>query len=518
MFKVTLPALLSIRSDPNEISWKNGGQRREFPFFEITLILALVLIGWVAFKLYEIAPENEETRKELDSLTLDYFQIGDNVRSNINELDGIFANFSLSKDAAQIELFQTRCHEFEQWLEGQNVRWKPLANSVTGQFSAIQPFTGTNLPVHIQTHMLPLLSSIEKSFTTYQHAALYLMNNAGKPLIKERIAQREQAFARSKSRLLALSRQAKMRGEATQILLAETQEQHGTMKAVFKNLRAALLIVLVGLSFLLMLAIYRRKLAQTRRILRQHNRKHLEQQANLDKLGHFGRLAQELAHEIKQPLTAITARAFTLQKLLPPGAEANKDVAIIRNELKRLDCIVKDFLEFARPADPRIIPFSANDALQEIRDLMESQLEQEQIGLVLESEDSLDLIGDAQQLKQVLINLVRNAADSLEGSGTITLRSRKATRLLQGVFTEAVILEVEDTGSGIPLHIQDKIFDPFFSTKKSGTGLGLAISAGIVDKQGGNLEFESEPGKGTVFRIVMPAATQSELHEQGSAH
>jgi len=98
------------------------------------------------------------------------------------------------------------------------------------------------------------------------------------------------------------------------------------------------------------------------------------------------------------------------------------------------------------------------------------------------------------------------------------LRSCKANRMLHGVFTEAVILEVEDTGAGIPLHIQNKIFDPFFSTKKDGTGLGLAISAGIVDKQGGNLEFESEPGKGTVFRIVMPAATQSQLHEQSSAH
>jgi len=325
-------------------------------------------------------------------------------------------------------------------------------------------------------------------------------------------------LARSKSRLIGLSRQARMRGEATQLLLVTTQEQQGTIKGVFNNLRFALLLVLVGLSFLLMLAIYRRKLAQTRRILRQHNRQHLEQQANLDKLGHFGRLAQELAHEIKQPLTAITARAFTLQKLLPPGIDANKDVAIIRNELKRLDCIVKDFLEFARPADPKVVSFSADEALTEIRDLMESQLEEEKITLSLESTQNLELLGDPQQLKQVLINLVRNAADSLEGSGAITLRSRKAPRMLHGEFTEAVILEVEDTGSGIPLNIQDKIFDPFFSTKKDGTGLGLAISAGIVDKQGGNLEFESEPGKGTVFRIVMPSATQSQMHEQSSAH
>jgi len=98
------------------------------------------------------------------------------------------------------------------------------------------------------------------------------------------------------------------------------------------------------------------------------------------------------------------------------------------------------------------------------------------------------------------------------------LRSRKSTRSLHGENTEAVILEVEDTGPGIPLDIQDKIFDPFFSTKKHGTGLGLAIAAGIVDKQGGNLEFDSQPGNGTVFRIIMPAATQNLLHEQSPAH
>jgi len=517
MFKVTLPALLSVRTDPEEIGSKNGARSKEFPVFEITLVLALALIGWVAFKLYEMTPDNEEARKELETLSANYGQIAEIVQSSVNELEGIFHNYSQSKDAGEIEVFQTRSHEFKQWLETQTVRYKPLANSAAALPSAAQSSNITNLQVQIQTQRLRLLSSIESWFRTYRNAALYLMNTAGKPM-DERITQREQAVARAKSRLAGLSRQARMREQATQLLLTSIQEQHSAMKVVFTNLRFALLVVLVGLSFLLMLALYRRKIAQTRRILRQHNKQHLEQQANLDKLGHFGRLAQELAHEIKQPLTAITARAFTLEKLLPPGVDANKDVAIIRNELKRLDCIVKDFLEFARPAEPKVVPFAADETLEEIRDLMESQLELEKITLLLECEDSLELLGDAQQLKQVLINLVRNAADSMEERGVIILRSCKANRMLHGVFTEAVILEVEDTGAGIPLHIQNKIFDPFFSTKKDGTGLGLAISAGIVDKQGGNLEFESEPGKGTVFRIVMPAATQSQLHEQSSAH
>ena len=520
MFKVQLPALISVRIDPDYASSKdslNGESRRGFPVFEVTLVLALVLIGWVAFKLYEIGPDSDETRNQLARTKTEYFQITEVVQSNLTQMEEIYTNYFQTRDATQIELFQTRAHEFQQWLERENIRWKPLANASPNPLES--PFsTRTNFSFQIQNQLLPLLSSIETSRRGYEHAALFLMNNAGKPLSNDRISQREAALQHARSRLITLSRQARMRGEATQLLLTGTQEQHGSMKAAFQNLRFALLLALVGLAFLLMLAIYRRKLAQSRRIIRQHSRRYLEQQANLDKLGHFGRLAQELAHEIKQPLTAITARAFTLQKLLPPGADVHKDVAIIRNELKRLDSIVKSFLEFARPADPRLDSFSAGQVLTEIRDLMESQLEQEAITLAVECHGDMELIGDAHQLKQVLINLVRNASESIQGSGTITLRARKENRILHGDQTQAVILEVEDTGGGIPLEIQDKIFDPFFSTKKDGTGLGLAISAGIVDKQGGNLEFESEPGKGTVFRIAMPALAEFELHEQSSAH
>src|SRR5580765_8254247 len=110
MFKVTLPALLSVRTDPDETIWKNGGHRKEFPVFEITLILALALIGWVAYKLYEITPEREETRKELQTLSVDYSQIAEIVQSSMNELDGTYNLYSQSKDAGQIEVFQTRCH------------------------------------------------------------------------------------------------------------------------------------------------------------------------------------------------------------------------------------------------------------------------------------------------------------------------------------------------------------------------------------------------------------------------
>ena len=138
-------------------------------------------------------------------------------------------------------------------------------------------------------------------------------------------------------------------------------------------------------------------------------------------------------------------------------------------------------------------------------DRIRSQLEQESITFNYECDDHLQIQADPLQLKQVLINLLKNAAECLDHQGSICLRAKRGTARLGGEETEAALIEVEDTGPGIPHDIQKRIFDPFFSTKGDGTGLGLAIAARIIDKHGGNLEFDTEPGKGTTFRIVLPA-------------
>jgi signal transduction histidine kinase len=113
---------------------------------------------------------------------------------------------------------------------------------------------------------------------------------------------------------------------------------------------------------------------------------------------------------------------------------------------------------------------------------------------------------DGQQLKQVLINLVQNAADSIGKDGTVTLRLRLDTRPLSNHNTEVVILEVADTGKGIPPDVEKRLFDPFFTTKESGTGLGLSIAARIVENHGGALQYQTQVNRGTVFGIVLPRA------------
>src|SRR5208282_4720816 len=111
---------------------------------------------------------------------------------------------------------------------------------------------------------------------------------------------------------------------------------------------------------------------------------------------------------------------------------------------------------------------------------------------------------DPQQLKQVLINLVQNAAESIVQNGQITLRARDSMARLAGQYRPVVILETEDNGRGIPADVQKRLFDPFFSTKDTGTGLGLAIAARIIEKHGGQLEFQTRPQHGATFGVIFP--------------
>jgi signal transduction histidine kinase len=134
---------------------------------------------------------------------------------------------------------------------------------------------------------------------------------------------------------------------------------------------------------------------------------------------------------------------------------------------------------------------------------MSASLESREVQLVVESGPELFIRADSGHLNQVLINLVRNAADAIDGAGTVTLRAREARVPLGGRETDAVVLEVSDTGKGIPPEVEKRLFDPFFSTKETGTGLGLPIAARIVERHGGMLQYQTRPGHGTTFGVVL---------------
>jgi len=230
--------------------------------------------------------------------------------------------------------------------------------------------------------------------------------------------------------------------------------------------------------------------------------------AHHEKLASLGMLAASVAHEIRNPLTAIKAALFIQQKNFEPGTQEYADVKIVEREILRLEKVVNEFLLFARPGEPQLAVIAANAVLLEVRDLLAPQLAESHIELVVEESPPLRITADAAQIKQALINLVQNAADAIGQKGIIRLQVREDRKRIGNTETAAVILEVVDNGKGIPPKIQERLFDPFFTTKDTGTGLGLSIVAGIVQKHGGALQYQTQVNRGTVFGIVLPKATE----------
>jgi signal transduction histidine kinase len=167
---------------------------------------------------------------------------------------------------------------------------------------------------------------------------------------------------------------------------------------------------------------------------------------------------------------------------------------------------VQDVLQFARPSEPQLKIMRADEPLKEVEVLMGTALDHGRVRLAIEEGPELHVAADAGLIKQVLLNLIRNAADAIEGEGTVTLRVRAQRSVLRGQAREVAILEVADTGKGISPEVEKRLFDPFFTTKESGTGLGLSIAARIVEKHGGALQYQTQPGHGTTFGVVLPVA------------
>jgi signal transduction histidine kinase len=225
-----------------------------------------------------------------------------------------------------------------------------------------------------------------------------------------------------------------------------------------------------------------------------------------EKLASLGLLAAGVAHEIRNPLTAIKAAVFIQQKKFPPGSPEAADAALVQREILRLERIVTEFLQFARPAEPELATMPSDQPLKEVQSLLGPALAKNNIRLLLEESATAPVKVDGEQMKQVLINLVQNAADSIGRDGAITLRARADRKPLGQVETDVVILEVADTGSGITPEVEKRLFDPFFTTKPEGTGLGLSIAARIVQKHGGALQYQTQVNHGTTFGIILPRA------------
>jgi two-component system NtrC family sensor kinase len=238
-----------------------------------------------------------------------------------------------------------------------------------------------------------------------------------------------------------------------------------------------------------------------------------------DKLASVGRLAAGVAHEINNPLTGVLTYASFLLKRTEGNPEAAADLEVIVRETKRCRDIVRGLLDFARQTPPKRQPTDVNEVVRRSATVVMNQLNLARVKIGFElAPDLAPVQADANQIQQVLVNLLLNAADAIEGQdtaqgGTITMR----TMAVAVPPRSYVQIQVEDTGRGIPAEEMSRIFEPFFSTKGTrGTGLGLAVSWGIVEGHGGAIDVESKLGQGTCFTVRLPfQAPESGMQEAG---
>jgi two-component system NtrC family sensor kinase len=225
------------------------------------------------------------------------------------------------------------------------------------------------------------------------------------------------------------------------------------------------------------------------------------QLTHADKMAAVGRLSAGLAHEINNPLTAVLTYASFWQSRSGDNAALREDLDVIVRETKRCRDIVRGLLDFARPSAPVQRPVALGDVVGRAAAVVAHPLALSRIELSLGPTADLPLVkADPNQIQQVLVNLLMNAADAVaaDGTGRITVTTRSANGHVE--------IDVEDNGCGIPDEIRAHLFEPFFSTKgPRGTGLGLSISWGIVKAHGGAIEVSSEPGRGSRFTVRLPA-------------
>jgi signal transduction histidine kinase len=232
---------------------------------------------------------------------------------------------------------------------------------------------------------------------------------------------------------------------------------------------------------------------------------------NAEKLASMGKLAASIAHEIRNPLTSMRMWLFSIRKAIHHDQELERKLDLVSAEIIRLESVVRNFLEFARPPALKLRPLPVSQLIDKTVELAHHRIEDRNLRLIRQDGNGLPpVLGDADQLKQVLINLLGNAAEACNQDGEI----RIATSLERDELArQMVVIRVLDNGMGVPQEVASRIFEPFFTTKDEGTGLGLCIAARIMASHNGRLVLEPPTGSGASFAVWLPVAMM-EVDEQ----
>jgi two-component system, NtrC family, sensor histidine kinase HydH len=234
---------------------------------------------------------------------------------------------------------------------------------------------------------------------------------------------------------------------------------------------------------------------------RAMERLRLEEKLNqTERLAHLGTMVATVSHEIKSPLGIVRSTAEILEKRIQKVAPGNEHLArIIVDETMRLNRIVVEFLDFARPQKMRMERGDVNGIAEKVLNFLAPMIREQQVELVADlAADLPDTEIDRDQLHRALLNILLNAIQAMEGGGVLQISTRRSEGGRQ------IEIVIKDNGVGIAEEKISQIFKPFFTDKNKGTGLGLAITKNIIESHGGGIEVESRPREGTTFTIRLP--------------
>ena len=242
-------------------------------------------------------------------------------------------------------------------------------------------------------------------------------------------------------------------------------------------------------------------------------RRQIESQLNVaSRLASISRLTSGAAHEIKNPLNSITLHLEVLKtKLDGSSADAAAEMEVIGREIRRLDRVVKSFLDFTRPVDVKMERVDLVSLLHEVTTLVRPHADRQKVRVDLrEQANSAPVQGDRDLLIQAILNVVVNGIQAMEQGGRLQIR----TELASG----ACLVTIRDQGGGIPDELRNKIYNLYFTTKSSGSGIGLAMTFRVVQLHGGTIDFTSRSGEGTEFQLRFPAIEESSLDVSAAAN
>ncbi|MFH1941911.1 MAG: ATP-binding protein [bacterium] len=222
-----------------------------------------------------------------------------------------------------------------------------------------------------------------------------------------------------------------------------------------------------------------------------------------EKLAALGKIAAGLAHEIRNPLTAIKMLIYSLHKEAKTDARTEKDYEVIFKEINRMEKFIQNFLDFARPPNPTYGLTDINESITHTLNLLAPQIKNKKVKLIktLEAKDA-HIHADKEQIQQVLVNIILNALQSMDNNGMIELNTR--IHVNPSDKLQYLQIRIKDTGTGIPIEILDTIFDPLVTGKEDGTGLGLSIAHQIIRNHNGWIEAMNNRNRGAIFIINLP--------------